>query len=434
MGKLALRVAFVAAGLNYTILKLGDVFHRNSPLFMAVALCLPAVIVGSMSWWAVRSFAITARGRLYLDCLVGAGLGDPARESPWDRRRQLFDHGAAHCRVDRGEPMLVDVRKIYVFANAFALGLALWFEYQAHGIKMLSTLYRFGFLMNDDGTMKLANPNVVGGQLAFAAVLAFILHLRTGARANPYGKAADRPRRFSLAWTVFLSMGCALTASRGAFFAWLGGMLLLMFKGTNSQEPHRLRDLVAVCSVLLCVTLFAAMGTGFRPWGNLQSRLDADTAEVFTASGRVMIWQSALDTWCSSTRYFLFGAGTGAAPEALGQYLGITKFDGVTPGALDAHNAFVEWGLSYGLVGMVGGLCLLGAIFRNARRMDRRDGTVNRQAILACFCLASMTYVTFYQLFFVASGALILSMLSEVPATVSTRGPVAIVEMASPRE
>ncbi len=103
----------------------------------------------------------------------------------------------------------------------------------------------------------------------------------------------------------------------------------------------------------------------------------------------------------------------------------VSKHDGVTPGALDSHNAFVEWGLSYGLLGMLAGVWLAWCILRKAREMDRREGSVSRQALLACFCLASMNYVTTYQLFFVAAGGLMLSMLSEAPAVVTVSGTAA---------
>lgn len=422
MGKLALRLAFFAAGLNYTVLKLGEIFHRESPLLLTVALCVPAVVLGSASWWAVRSFArswpVAVCALIVLLGLLHAGYRD-------NNRGIVFASYVAMTLPIAA--LIVEHRcwwlcaRTYVYANALALGLAFWFEYQNHGIGMLSNLYRFGFLMSNDGTMRLANPNVVGGQLAFASVLAFVLYLRSGAGRSDRVETGDRPGRFSLGWSLFLSTGCILTASRGAFFALLGGMLLLTFWGTRSLRVGRVKDLVAVSAVLLSTTMFITVGTGVRPWESLQSRLDLNT-EVLTGSGRVLIWKCAYDLWRSDTRRFLYGAGTGTAPDALGRYLGLTRPDGVTPGAVDAHNAFVEWGLSYGLIGLLLGLCLLWTVFKTALRMDRRDGSVNRRALLLCFCLASMNYVTFYQLFFVAAGGLMLSMLSEAPATAAAAG------------
>ncbi len=418
MGRLTLKLAFVAAGLNYTVLKLGEIFHYESPLLLAVALCVPAAILGSTSWWAVGSFA---RSWPVVVCIAIAWLGLIFTLQPNNHRGFV-----AASYLTMALPiaaLIVQHRcwwlcaKVYVFANAFALALTFWLEYQNSGLGMLSKLYRFGFLMSDDGTMRLANPNVVGGQLAFASVLALILYLRTGSRANVAGHPSDRPGRFSLGWSVFLAAGCILTASRGAFVALLGSAAMLLFWGTRSQTAGKLKDLVAVANLLLLMVLFVVVGTGVTPWGNLQQRLDVGV-ELFTASGRVAIWKAAFDAWCSNTRYFLFGAGPGAAPEALARHVGLTRPDGVTPGALDAHNAFAEWGLSCGLIGIAAGICLLWAVVRKARQMDRREGTVNRQAILVCFGLTSMNYVTYYQLFFVAAGALILSMLSEAPAVV----------------
>jgi hypothetical protein len=87
---------------------------------------------------------------------------------------------------------------------------------------------------------------------------------------------------------------------------------------------------------------------------------------------------------------------------------------------MDAHNAAVEWGLSHGLLGMVAGACLAAAVYGRAHRLDRREKGAGRRAILLCFCLASMNYVTFRDLLIMAAGPLILSMVSEPSGVAST--------------
>jgi O-antigen ligase len=244
-------------------------------------------------------------------------------------------------------------------------------------------------------------------------VLAFILYLKPAARVDQTGNTPVRPDNFSLAWTVFLSLGCILTASRGAFAALLGGMAALLFWGTRGQTTSRLKDLVAVSGVLLAMLLFMTVATDFEPWQTLQTRLD-NGESVITASGRTEIWKHAFEMWISNPQYLLVGTGTGAVPESLGEYLGLThRYDESVPRALDTHNTFVEWGLTFGLLGMTAGICLLVAVWRKAQELDRRDGSANRRAILICFALRSMTCVTYYQVYVMAAGGLMLAMLSE---------------------
>ena len=272
MGKLFLVTAFATAGLNFVALKLGSVFHTRSPLLINVSLCLPAAFLGAASWLTIRSFA---RSWQVVACVVIAWVG------------LLY---AFHIEKNRGivaasyvlmtlpvAALIVEHRcwwlcaKAYVLANAFSMALALWFEYQVLGINMARSTFRFGFLWGDDGS-RLSNPNVVGGQLAFAAVLAFMLYLRANASADRRGPGSPPRERFSLGWTVFLSLGCLLTASRGASMAWLGGMGLLWVGGTRSQRAGKLKDLVAISIVFLAGLLFLATASGFAPWVSLQQR------------------------------------------------------------------------------------------------------------------------------------------------------------------
>lgn len=415
LNKTFLVVAFISAGMNFVTLKLGEYLHGESPLLVNVALCLPAAVLGSASWLMIRSFA---RSWQVVLCVAVAWLG------LWyafeiDKNRGLVAVSFLTLPLPIAA-LIVEHRcwwlcaKAYVLGNALAMGLALWFEYQNNSLTR--TLYRFGYLLSNDSNLWLSNPNLVGGQLAFAAVLALIIYLREGQQ-----DMGDRPRRFGLIWTVLLSLGCILTASRGAFVAWLSGTSLLVFWGTRSQEPGRLRDLVAVSSILSCLVLLLVAISGFSPWRTLCERCD-ELSGLTTGSGRTMIWKSAFGAWYSNPRYFFIGTGTGVAPEAMGEYLGMTLADGVTPAGGTTHNVFIEWVLSLGLLGIAVGVPFMVTACVRARRSDRRDGTVFRQAMLLCFSMSSMFYVTFYHFSFVAAAALILASLSE-PAPAPAAAP-----------
>lgn len=430
MDKLALRLAFIAAGISFLALKLGEFFCVDTPLFYIVALCVPATALGAFCWWLTPSFA-RRWPVVFCGAMVVVGM---TYAMDIDKNRGLV----AMSYVSMTLPLAAlivknrlwwDCARIYVYANALAIGIMLWFEYQTIGIAAFTTIRRLGFLASNDGATKLANPNIVGGQLAFAAVLALVLYLRGEGRkrrpiAEPRGRdhsKHDGPRRFSLGWTMLLSLACILTASRGAFVAWAVGVGLLLFHAARSQISSRQRDLVAVSGIACAALLFAIVATGYSPWDSLQARFEMEE-NVMTASGRLYLWQAAIETWLSSTRLFLIGSGTGVAPDTLGLYLGLTAPDGISPDTVDTHNAFVEWGLSYGVLGIFGGVCFLLAAWRKARQLDRRNGDIARQALLFCFCTSSLTFVTFYHLLFVASGALILASLSEAPAPGTGKG------------
>ena len=433
LDKLALRLAFAVAGMNFILPKLADVLQGQSPRVVAVVLCLPAAVLGTIAWFSVRSFA---KSWPVLLCLAVAWFGLYRVSGVNVNRSTVF---ITYLTIIVPIATLVvrhrcwwHCAKIYVIANALAMGLALWFEYSIEGSSMMSAFYRFGFLVSEDGTQRLSNPNIVGGQLAFAAVLAFMLFLRGGLCLNRNGQWKTSGPPFSLGWTLFLSLGVVITASRGAFLAWFAGIGTLLFFGLHAQGQRRQTDIIVAGGLMMSLALLMAIATGFSPWESLQTRFDLG-GNVWQASGRLEIWKNAFRAWTSSWQYFTLGTGAGVAPETLAHFLRIALPDGVTPAALDTHNTFVEWGLSFGLLGIVVGICLVVAVVYKAVQLDHRDGFFNRRALLLCFFLTSMNYVSFYQLFFISAGALILAMLSE-PAPIVRKTPVTTANLPVARQ
>ncbi|HYW79911.1 MAG TPA: O-antigen ligase family protein [Thermoguttaceae bacterium] len=421
MGKAMLILAFSSAGLNFVALRIGNAIGIESPMFLNVALCVPAAAMGAASWLLTRSFA---RAWPVVLCVLLTWIGMLyAFEIEKNRGTLAASYTAMALPIGA---LIVQHRcwwlcaKVYVIANAVALAVALWFEYQAFGSNIANVAFRFGWLWSEDG-MRRSNPNVVGGQLAFAALLAFMLYLRE----DKPQEAVDRgesdnsdvagAKRFSLGWTFFLTVGVLLTASRGAFLAWSAGLGVVWFWGSRATDLAKLRNLVAVSILLLTAMLFTSVAVGFAPWTTLQKRIEVSADRALAPTARLSLWRTAFKTWWYEPEYFLFGTGTGVAPEVLGEFCGYFMEDGVTVAASNTHNGFVEWGLSFGLLGIVVGTCMLVAMWRRAFTLDHQHASVNRRAILLCFSLISMYYVTFYQLLFVAAGALILAMLSEPP-------------------
>lgn len=415
MGRLALKLAFFVLGFSFMLLKINELFALGTPLVFAASLLLPAAVLGGLAWWSVDSFA---RSWPVVLCVAISTLG-MLYAGAEENRRGL----AAATYLILVPPIAALIVKhrcwwlcarVYVLANASALAWALWLEYRQHGLALLFSARRFGFLWSNDRTMKLANPNMVGVQLAFAAVLAFALYLKETSRDNERSGVPRRGGLLGLGCLGLLVLGCLLTASRAAFVAMAAGLLVLLLWETKNQLPSRLKGLVAAGCVLAALTAFVVVSSGFRPWHTLGTRFDSITS-VVTASGRVNLWTKACQAWCSDSRVFWVGTGTGTAPEMFSLANRFTMGDGITICPIDTHNTFCEWLLSYGVLGLVAGVPLVFVVGGRAQRLDRRDGMVTRRAILLCFFLTAMNLVAFYDMFFVAAGALVLAMLSDPP-------------------
>ncbi len=416
MAKLSLRLAFFAIGLSFVAPKVADSFGVSISQNPLLILCLPAVVFGSASFFATRSFA---RSWPVMLCVAIAWAGLFYGAGRINHRGHI--NVAFLTVVLPIGALIVEQRcwwlcaRMYVLGTASALGIAIWFEYVINNAGLIGAFYRFGSLWNTAGTLRLANPNILGDHLALGAVLAFMLYLRDGRLNSRRQTPTEQPSRWSLACVIFLSLGCLLTASRGACVALFGGMSVLLLWGAKQQDGQRLKELVALGGILLSAMLFITTASEFKPWHTLQTRME-DRTNILSASGRVPVWTAATKIWLSSPQCTLVGLGAGMVPETLGVYFERYLPDGVSTSALDSHNSFVEWGLSFGLIGMIAGACLLWNVCCKARQLDLRDGSVNRLAVLLCFGLASMTYVTVFQMLFVAAGPLILAMLSEPEA------------------
>ena len=412
MVKLALILVFTSASLGILVSKVSEMMGLQMQRAYVLGLCLPAMILGVRSWWKVPCFA---RSGPVIACALIAWAGLIYAEHTESHRGLLI--AANLTLVLPIAAVIVEKRcllfscKAFVIGSAAALVLTLYFDYRSYGPSLFTSLHRLGFLLSENRGVRLGNPNRLGGQLAIAAVVAFVLYLTYAARQGQRGDPLEKPKRFGLGWTLFLSLGCFLTGSRGAFVAWLGGMGLLLLRGMEHQKPSRIRDLVAVGALGLSAMLFVSVASEVTLWEKLYARFFAE-GKIATAGSRTEIWEDAVKAWLSDPAYTLVGTGTGRADEVLRQYSEPGELAYGADSIRDCHSAFMEWFLSYGLLGLGPGICLLGAAVVKGRDLDAAEGTVHRMAILLSVLLFAVTAGIHRQPCWVGVGALVLAMLS----------------------
>jgi len=424
MVRIILAFTVVVASFHFFMPKLGDLLGIEIWRFLGMSLFLPAVVLGARSWWKTHSFG---RSWPVILCVLVAWMGLLYAEETESNRGLLI--AACLTMVLPVSALIVKHRcwwhcaRVYVWSNVVALGLVFWLDQRSCGEVFRWSLTRLGHLMLEDGSAHTTNPNLVGGQFAFGAVLSFMLYLRKEAAELETGRAV-RSDRFSLAWALILSLGCILTASRGAFVAWFGGMGLLLFFGTKKLAASKLRDLTALSGMLLSLAVFLWVAGGVAPWGGLYQRVAGEKSQgLSTLGGRALLWKDAANIWWSNSTYRLVGVGTGLADTALGEVDEKAVVDQYGVYLRSTHSVFVEWVLCFGAVGILSGLCLLLTMWHRAATLDLREGTVNRRAVLVSMLLYSATVVLFRQPGWMALGALVLAMLSEPPAAAVSSRP-----------
>ncbi|MHB8899580.1 MAG: O-antigen ligase family protein, partial [Thermoguttaceae bacterium] len=381
MARLALTLALVVSALGILQNKLFELIGLPPILFSDLALMLPAVMLGSFYWWKGRSYASSWPVVLCV-ALVWVSLLYPGNV---ERTRGLLIAALVTIPLPLAA-LMVESRswtfcaKVYVWANAVAMAAAIWFESRVEN-SFLSLVGRFGFLVSADGSSHTANPNQVGGQFAFASVVAFILYLKSSETADD----ANRPRfpDVYLLLMVMLSIGCMMTASRGAFVAWFPAVGMLFFLGTRQLPMARLRDLVVLSVMGLLFVLALVAADRDAPWEKLAERL-GDKREIGNLSNRSDVWFGALEAWQSDPDFVWRGTGIGMADDVLGEFSPNPDEDDEGVLRKNCHNAAIEWVLSLGLVGIAVGCCLGGSVVYQMCRLDGQDRNVGRTAMIIC--------------------------------------------------
>lgn len=406
--QLALRLAMVAGAFQIIYPKLCSELRLDLFRFFDLALFLPAAWLGLGSLWRVRSFA---RSTPVLACVLLAWLGVFYANTESNRGYLI----AAYLTLGLPIGALIAEQRCwwmsartYVVSNLAMLAAVCWMESDPqHGF--FATFLRLGFLRSVDGT-RWSSPDKLGGQLATAAVLALVLYLRRGTGRRKAWMEGDGS--IHLVSFAILSLGVVLTASRGAFVAWAAGVGLLMVQALRVHDRNRARDLALGVLVGMATLVFVAVDSEYGPWQRLKARFGAHE-ELWTLCGRTEIWTGAYEAWTADWRTILIGTGTGRADEAMGNYDRLAVEDDYGNLRRNAHSLYVEWALSFGAVGVLLGGYLLWAVLRQAYRLDRADGVLARQAIVACVGLFAMTAIVHRWPGWLPSAALIVAMLTD---------------------
>ena len=430
MDRVLLAMTFLAATVQVVVPPLMDELRLEQNPFVYPCFYVPAVIIGISSWmrhgtyarsWGVLGCTLVA----WLGMLHTASQGDPT--ASYEELRTVI---LLTFALPLGA-MIVEHRawwycaRISVYGCAAVLGILLWLQYGGKFDDFQAVWQnRFGFVIARDGATRLLDPNFLGAQLAFGAILAFMLHVRGGKESRAPGQWAVRRERFHVGWFLFLTGGCFLTASRTAFLAWVIGVTMVFLWGTTRLDSGRLRDLLIQTAIVLSVAVMMTSLGSVTPWKAMFDRFDSSHAEELASfNGRSSIWRTGWQAWRSNSTTLLTGVGLANVDALVGRNSDVAVINSAGVRTLDTHNSFLRWLIGYGVLGAVPlGVVVVSAAIR-ARRMDARDGTANRQAILLNIFLLAMSNGSFFQrVFWLAIGPLVLAMLSD---------PVGVIRVAA---
>jgi len=459
LAQFSLILAVIAAGFAIALKRLGDYWGVEFPEITHFLLYAPAIGFGLVSWlarpsvlshWSIVLWAaMPVLGMFYGESpsLLTSGviafylLSGPALAA-------LIDESRSWLRVAR---WAVLVNSLLVFA-------IFYLTYRCYDGSLYHAFVKFGYVPLQDGSFG-ANPNQLGGQLAFASVLGLALFFRSGRAPEKEGrvtplfiqgrlpcgafsahresvsrilppaaggvvpaKSARPVRRFTFVkadWLVILASlvtagGCLMTGSRGAVLSLIIGAFVVIGGSAGLQPLHRLRDFAVIVVMSLLMGTLATTVLPVNPVIRLIARFsEGDATNIATAGSRLSIWENALRAWTSNPGRILVGTGTGGADVALGELDDGATWDDSGVLRRNCHNAFLEWLLSFGIVGLIPGVSFVLFLWLRASRLDHAEGATIRTGLLATIFAFGMTSVVYRHLCWPLEAGLMLALLCQ---------------------
>jgi O-antigen ligase len=123
------------------------------------------------------------------------------------------------------------------------------------------------------------------------------------------------------------------------------------------------------------------------------------------------IWAALPEIARDHPGIMLFGAGTGAVDYYLGSYVTRIKLSADDIVRKHSHSSYLEWILSYGVLGSMFGLAALLALFRQLRRYDRLARDTAGLSLALFWGMSSLTTVTWIHPFSVVFTAMVVGLI-----------------------
>lgn len=363
-----------------------------------LALCVPAALIGLVRWRHQDGYRLVGIHWVVAAAAIGCLSLMWSQESERGRAAVILVGTFIGLPIGR----LIAMEGLVSWSGkVFSLGCAV----QLLTILLLtSDAGRLGQLALDDAG-RISNANEFGGLMVagIAVAVSFLMVGTNLTRSEPAGFIGSYG--FVMGLIGFLSLGALLSGSRSALvcLALLSGVYML-----GSREIVGRILLVMMLGVVV-VGLVAADSDVMQT----ATERFRDTENVQSLGDRRQIWEAGWDIWQD---HFFQGVGVGSVEKSLALYLvnypGTKRGeDGV--GRKAAHNGYLEWILSVGLLGIIP---LLGAMLTlavNSIRLDRLENGMRRQ-MLTLFCLVFCMTTTIFRLsYWVPLCALLCSLMTQ---------------------
>lgn len=352
--------------------------------YIELAVYLPVVVLAICRWGHNRQ----AWNRPLVACCILVALG-VTWVDPTERGRGLL--------IAVGVITVIPVSQLIWETNAHRLCATLFIVSSAVNLAVTlansttgyDSFSRMGTVVLDDRG-RVTNANQFGGQMAAAAVLAMAFYLVPSHRSKVLSCTMTAPRLLAISLIGAFFFGVFASASRGALAALAVASLALISLGAASGVKKTFRSLLVV---ILTVTLLTGTGTMEPVLARFQ-----DSHDVESLGDRLPIWTSAVVAWVSRGKTFVMGVGTGGVDKALVEHSVSDLRPRVGEDLVarkSSHSSYVEWILSYGVLGLVSGSALVFSLLRHAWNLDRRDGWTGRRALLLFLLANSVTTVVY---------------------------------------
>jgi len=387
MIKLALAAAVASGGLSIVFPYLSAYNIITIP-YPQLLFCAPAVALGIATFLRHTPVSIGFTHPLSLVlALMVAGLAWVDRS---EIGRGLLITASALCAfsiapcVSRYKASWFCI-KCFILTSALSL---LFVSLMSLGDAGFGSLGRFGTLADAEGSF-VTNANDFAGQMALACALCG-LGLLTGSLDALFSRPLYLLLMFSFALAVLLS------ASRSGIIALAITSLAVLIYSPITQRNVIISSAV-IASFAATLLVLSWLSTTVSELTEMAlGRFTDDT--ISTLGDRVAIWSAAPMIVSQHQAALVIGLGTGGVEKEFAAVA--TTQEGCSLGKdgilrLFSHNTYLEWFLSYGIVGCILALCFMVHSMRAIHIQRDRDARVLMIVLFVYFNVSSIGTVVY---------------------------------------
>ncbi len=172
-------------------------------------------------------------------------------------------------------------------------------------------------------------------------------------------------------WTI-LVIGIHVLSTRTGVLAFWIGMFYIFFKQDNTLDIKPQYLIIGLLAVFSAVIYIPSLKNRIvNTWEDISAVVSGDDLNHKSFGQRWEAWQAASVSWSDN---FIHGVGSSSLNEAMSEGFEKNNTELNTTNQITPHNQYIQWGLEFGIIGLLTWLFTIFIVFKNNIREKSWSG------------------------------------------------------------